>query len=211
MAAFAIQQDFDEKYVLTDLAFAQSLIDVNNQLSSYEIKLADISQTDQTKAEIQAILGEGFKVMSKYEQDAGFLRIMNIEKWISYAIGILTFLLVAFNIVGALWMIVLEKKNDIGVFKAMGASDRQLSNIFIYEGLLLSVVGAAIGVLIALGIYYAQVHYTIVATPNGFAYPISLKFTDFILILITVIGVSMLAAIPAANKARNIGELVKAD
>jgi len=190
MAAFAIQQDFDEKYVLTD---------------------EDIDQSDQTKAAIQAILGDGFKVMSKYEQDASFLRIMNIEKWISYAIGILTFLLVAFNIVGALWMIVLEKKNDIGVFKAMGASDKQLSNIFIYEGLLLSIVGAAIGVVLALGIYYAQIKYTIIATPNGFAYPISLKLTDFVLILITVIGVSMLASIPAASKARNIGELVKAD
>lgn len=211
MAAFAIQQDFDEKYVLTDIAFAQSLIDVGNQLSSYEIKLVDVEQTDETKAAIAAILGDGYKVMTKYEQNASFLRIMNIEKWISYAIGILTFLLVAFNIVGALWMIVLEKKNDIGVFKAMGATDRQLSNIFIYEGLLLSIIGAAIGVILALGIYFAQVKYTIVATPNGFAYPISLKLTDFMLILITVIGVSMLASIPAARKARNIGELVKAD
>ena len=159
IAAFSIQQDFDEKYVLTDLEFAQNLIDVKGQLSSYELKLVDVSHTDETKAQIAAILGEDFKVMSKYEQDAGFLRIMNIEKWISYAIGILTFLLVAFNIVGALWMIVLEKKNDIGVFKSMGATDRQLSNIFIYEGLLLCLVGSSIGILLALGIYYVQVHY----------------------------------------------------
>ena len=211
IAAFSIQQDFDEKYVLTDLEFAQNLIDVKGQLSSYELKLVDVSHTDETKAQIAAILGEDFKVMSKYEQDAGFLRIMNIEKWISYAIGILTFLLVAFNIVGALWMIVLEKKNDIGVFKSMGATDRQLSNIFIYEGLLLCLVGSSIGILLALGIYYVQVHYVIVATPNGFAYPISLKLADFILILATVIGVSMLASIPAAQKAKHIGAVVKAD
>jgi len=211
IAAFSIQQDFDEKYVLTDLEFGQNLIDVKGQLSSYELKLSDVSRTDETKAQISKILGTDFKVMSKYEQDAGFLRIMNIEKWISYAIGILTFLLVAFNIVGALWMIVLEKKNDIGVFKSMGATDRQLSNIFIYEGLLLCLVGSAIGVVLALVIYYVQVNYVIVATPNGFAYPISLKITDFILILITVIGVSMLASIPAAQKAKHIGAVIKAD
>ncbi len=211
IAAFSIQQDFDEKYVLTDLKFAQNLIDVKGQLSSYELRLIDISKTDETKAAIANILGADFRIMSKYEQDAGFLRIMNIEKWISYAIGILTFLLVAFNIVGALWMIVLEKKTDIGVFRSMGATDRQLSNIFIYEGLLLCLAGSVIGVLLALGIYWVQVNYVIVATPNGFAYPISLRLMDFILILATVIGVSMLASIPAAIKAKNIGAVVKTD
>lgn len=211
MAVFSIQQDFDDQYVLSDLAFAQKLLDLEGQIGAYEIKLKDVGAADETKMKIQALLGDDFKIMTKYEQDAGFLRIMNIEKWISYAILILTFLLVAFNIVGALWMVVLEKKNDMAVFKAMGATDRQVGNIFLYEGLMLCGVGLVIGIVISLIVYYLQINYAIIATPNNFAYPISLRMIDFVLIFFTVVGISLLASIPAAVKARTLMGVVRSE
>lgn len=209
MAIFSIQQDFDDQYVLSDLAFAQRLLGLEGQLGAYEIKLKNGADADATKVAIKELFGEEFRVMTKYEQDAGFLRIMNIEKWVSYAILILTFLLVAFNIVGALWMIVLEKKNDMATFKAMGANDRQVSNIFLYEGLMLCAVGLVIGIVISLAVYFLQDRYGIIATPNGFSYPISLKLVDFILIIITVVAISLLASIPAAVKARTMMGIVR--
>ncbi|MBT8218569.1 MAG: FtsX-like permease family protein, partial [Bacteroidia bacterium] len=204
IAAFSIQQDFDSKYVISDLGFAQNLIDVSNKISSYEIRLNDNTLVEKTKARIQDILGTEFKILSKYEQDASFLRIMNIEKWVGYALLLLTFLLVAFNIVGALWMIVLEKRSDITVFKALGATEQQLGRIFIHEGFLLCLSGIIIGVIISLIVYFLQIRYALIATPNGFAYPISFKFVDFVFILLAVIGISLLAAVPAARKAKSI-------
>lgn len=209
IAAFSIQQDFDNRYVLSDLGFAQGLIDEKGKLSSYEIRLVDNSAVDETKSAVQEILGPEYKVLSKYEQDASFLRIMNIEKWVGYALLLLTFLLVAFNIVGALWMIVLEKQSDITVFKALGATDKQLSRIFLNEGFLLCISGIVIGVAISVLVYYLQVEFEIIATPNGFAYPISFRFMDFVFILLAVIGISLLASLPAARKAKSIAAIIR--
>jgi len=135
------------------------------------------------------------------------MKLMLLEKWMSFAIVSLMLLLVAFNLIGALWMIVLEKKKDIAILKSMGALDQTIQNIFLNEGLLLSGIGVVSGIVIALSIYFIQKNYGIVPIPGAFiidSYPISIRLFDFMIVSITVLAIGLLASIPPSLRAKRI-------
>jgi lipoprotein-releasing system permease protein len=210
---FVIQQDFDNQYVLTNLEFVQELLRKGNVVSAIELRLAEGEMNNRTLEEIQAIVGEEFVVRDRYQQDEAFFKLMNIEKWMSYAILSLTLLLVAFNIVGALWMIVLEKREDIAILKAMGLSDQKVRSIFLQVGLLLCGIGMVVGFVLAVSLYliHTNLEYGLISIPQGFlvtAYPISLRGMDFVVIGLTVLLISFLASLPAANKARKVPPII---
>jgi len=210
-ATFNIQADYDNQYVISSLAFARKLLKYKNEVSFLEIKLAPNADEANVKNAIQSIIGEGYAVKNRYEQDENFNKIMNMEKWMSYAILCLTLFLVAFNMIGALWMIVLDKKKDISILKAMGASNRTVRNIFLNEGLLLSLLGMGIGFAIAIILYILQKTFKIIPSP-GFivdAYPITMRFSDFIVVMITVMMVGLIASIAPALKAGSIPAVVR--
>ena len=142
---FSVQAEFDQQYIFSSLELARDLMNYDTELSSLEISLNPNESAGQIIPQIQAILGEEFLVEDRYQQDAEFLKLMNIEKWLGFAIVGLTLILVAFNLIGSLWMIVMEKKKDIAILKSMGATDNTVRNIFLYEGFLLSVLGLIIG------------------------------------------------------------------
>ena len=132
---------------------------------------------------------------------------MNIEKWMSYAIVCLTLLLVSFNMIGALWMIVLDKRQDIAILKALGLHNKSISFIFINSGMLLSTLGLFMGFIIAIVLYILQKTVGIVTIPEGFVvdtYPISLRLQDFLVVGLTVLLIGFLASIPSARKAATI-------
>jgi lipoprotein-releasing system permease protein len=113
----------------------------------------------------------------------------------------------AFNTVGALWMIVLDKKRDISTLKSMGATDATVHRIFLLEGLLLSILGMGIGLVLALVLYFAQKTWGIVTIPEGFlvqSYPISMRATDFLPVTLTVLGIGLLAALLPARRAAQV-------
>jgi len=208
---FSIHQDVNNQYILSSLQFAQSLL-ASSKVSSYEIKVKDQSGLDETVTAIQAIMGESYTVKNRFRQDEAFLKIMNVEKWISFAIVSLTLLLVAFNLIGALWMVVLEKKKDIAILKSMGAQDKVIRNIFLWEGILLCIIGMVTGFLIAIVLYIAQTTVGIVPIPEGFivdTYPISMRFSDFLAVGITVLFIGLLASIPPALRAQRVPEMVR--
>ncbi len=208
---FSIQPEFDQKYVLSSLEFAQSLMNYETEISFLEIKLNPEIGSAETVAAIQGILGPEFSVKDRYQQDEGFNKVMNVEKWITYAITSLTLMLVAFNMIGALWMVVMDKKKDISILKAMGASNRLVRNIFLNEGILLSFVGMGAGFALALFLYFLQKQFSIVPSP-GFivdAYPIEMKFSDFVVVAITVFIVGLIASIPPSLKAASIPAIVR--
>ena len=210
-ATFNIQADYDNQYVISSLAFARKLLKYKNEVSYLEIKLTPDADESDVKNAIQSVIGEGFSIKNRYEQDENFNKIMNMEKWMSYAILCLTLFLVAFNMIGALWMIVLDKKKDISILKAMGASDKTVRNIFLNEGLLLSLLGMGIGFAIAIILYILQKTFKIIPSP-GFivdAYPITMRFSDFIVVMITVLVVGLIASIAPALKAGSIPAVVR--
>lgn len=206
---FVIQQDFDNQYIITNLDFVRNILDAPDEVSALEVQLKKGANVETAVQQIQQLYGTDFTIKDRYQQDEGFLKLMNVEKWMSYAILSLTLLLVAFNMVGALWMIVLEKKKDISILRSMGATDKMVRNIFLNEGLLMCLLGLIVGFIVAIGVY--QYHITaeggIVPLPAGFAsdrYPVALKLKDFLVVGFTVIIIGVLASLPAAFRAMRV-------
>lgn len=207
VGTFIIQQEFDNQYVLTSIDFARDLLGYKNQVSALEIKLAPGSDEQSVLKALRKKLGAEYVVKNRFEQEEAFLKLMKMEKWLSFAIVSLMMLMVAFNMIGALWMVVLEKKKDIAIMKSMGALDNTIRNIFLSEGILLCVLGLAIGSVLAILIYILQKTQGIVAIPGDFvvdAYPISMRFFDFIVVAITVLIIGLLASIPPALRAKKV-------
>lgn len=205
--AFSIQQDFDNQYVLTNLGFMRDLLEVPpGTVSALEIRCASDANPASVKQAVSVVLGDGYILRDRYEQNEAFFKVMRLEKWMGFAITTLMLLLMAFNMVGALWMIVLDKQKDISILKSMGADDPTIRRIFLGEGLLLTALGMGIGMALAVGLYFAQKTWGIVTIPQGFlveSYPISMRAGDFIPVTATVLGIGLLASLaPAARAVR---------
>jgi len=210
---FVIQQEFDNEYVIAPISFARELLEADPQeVSALEIRLSEGIDSRSMVPELQALLGDAFEVEHRYEQEAAFLKLMQIEKWLSYAIASLMLLLVAFNMIGALWMVVLEKQKDIAILKSMGARNTTIRNIFLAEGLLLSLLGLIIGIMLAIGLYTAQKTVGIVMVPGNFvveAYPISMRAVDFVVVALTVVLIGWLASLLPAMRAVRVPAIVR--
>lgn len=212
VGTFVNQQEFNNKYVITSIDFARQLLDAPNEVSALELKLKAGSNQNRVIENIRKTLGEDYIIKNRYEQEEAFLRIMNIEKWLSFAIAGLMLFLVAFNMVGALWMIVLEKQKDIAILKSMGALDKMVRNIFLNEGVLLCLLGISIGFVLALVTYLAQKTFGLVGIPGNFiveAYPISIRWIDFFVVALTVLFIGLLASIPPAIRAMRVSALIR--
>jgi lipoprotein-releasing system permease protein len=208
VGTFAIQQEYDNDYVLTNLAFVRELLESDsNIVSALEIKCRAGADVAQVKTRIRSLLGEGFVMKDRYEQNEAFFKVMQLEKWMGFAITSLMLLLMAFNTVGALWMIVLDKQRDISTLKSMGATDRTVRWIFLLEGFLLTLLGMGMGILLALALYFAQKYWGIVTIPDGFlveSYPISMRASDFLPVTLTVLGIGFLASLLPAKRAAQV-------
>ena len=210
---FNIQNDFDSKYIITSLDFTRGLLGYKNEeISALELKLTANADKNDTQSAIKKLLGEDFNVKDRYQQDEAFLKLMNMEKWLYYALFSFMIIIIAFNMIGALWMIVLEKKKDIAILKSMGARDLTIRNIFLNQGLLLSVIGITTGFILAIIVYTLQKTVGIVTIPDGFvvsAYPIELRLSDFIWVGVTVAIIGTIASLPPALKAMQIPAMIR--
>ncbi|HMG14376.1 MAG TPA: FtsX-like permease family protein, partial [Saprospiraceae bacterium] len=203
---FSIQQEVDYEYVIASLDFVQDFLNKKEEASSIEIRLNNYQFSQkETIRKIKDITGNTFVVKNRYQQEESFLKLMNIEKWISFAILSLTLLLVAFNMTGALWMMVIEKKPDIAILKSIGMNDSSVKNIFMLLGLVLSGFGFLLGLIIAVILYTLQKEIGLVSVPEGFAvssYPINMEMLDIIAILFVVMTIGWLAAYMPARRAK---------
>lgn len=193
---FSVKQArYDRDYVLTSIAFARNLFGQQGMLSQLEIRLKPGSDLDAVKAEMQKIAGSKYRVLDRMEQQADTFKIMKIEKFIAYIF--LTFILAVacFNIIGSLSMLIIDKKNDVVTLRNMGASDKQVVRIFLFEGRMISAIGAILGILVGLLLCWLQQVYGLVSlgrSSGSFivdAYPVSVHPEDIIIIFITVLAV----------------------
>ncbi len=203
---FMVQQEFDNKYAFTNLSFLQYMLNLQpQQYSSVEVALAPKAKADKIRASLQAILGAAFMVQTRYQQNQNLFSVMQVEKWVIYGILSLILLIAAFNMIGALTMLVLEKQKDIAVLKAMGASNGLVQNIFLSEGFLLAAVGSGAGMLLAFLICYLQIKFKLIPLEGGTFiidyYPVKMVVTDFLLVAATVFVVSLIAAWVPSRKA----------
>ena len=193
------QSKYDKNYIIAPIAFARNLFGQQGRLSSLEFRLKDGSDLDAVKKEMQEIGGTKYKVMDRFEQQADTFKIMQIEKYIAYIF--LTFILIVacFNIIGSLSMLIIDKKEDVVTLRNLGANDRQISQIFLFEGRLISAFGAIIGIGLGLLLCWLQQQYGLVSLGSSSgsfvinAYPVSVHYDDVALIFLTVIVVGWVA------------------
>jgi lipoprotein-releasing system permease protein len=193
------QAKYDKSYIITSLGFARRIFEQQGCLSSLELRLKPGSNFERVKAYIQKLCGEQFYVRDRFEQQDDTFKIMKIEKLIAYIF--LTFILIVacFNIIGSLSMLIIDKKDDVVTLRNLGATDRQITRIFLFEGRMISAIGAVVGILIGLLLCWLQQRYGLVALGSSSgsfvvnAYPVSVHPEDIVLIFITVLLVGFLA------------------
>lgn len=210
---FSTQQEVDERLVLAPLEWLADLTEYDNLVTDVEVFINDKSlkandkrQLNRIKKEIKDILGDDYKVYDQYEQQETLYKMMKAEKLAVYLI--LTFILImaTFNVIGTLSMLIIDKNKDITLLKAMGGDSTLIKKIFINEGLLISVVGGILGLLLGIAAVLVQQYFGIIRLGNGDgnyiieAYPVALQFTDIVLAFITITIIGCFAAFFTANK-----------
>jgi lipoprotein-releasing system permease protein len=207
-ASFQIQQEFDNKYGITNIDFVKKGLQLGpDDYSAVEIALKDEDQTKAVKAALQNTLGKNYKVQDRYEQNQSLYAIMNLERWVIYGVLCLILVIAAFNMIGALTMLVLEKQKDINVLHALGSKRSFIRRIFLSEGLLLALIGGISGMILAFIIAWLQINYHLIPLQGGSFlidyFPVKLRLVDFLLVGATVLVIALLASIiPAAKAAR---------
>lgn len=197
---FSIKQGkYDKRYIITAIQFTRNLFDRDGELTSLELRLKPGSNFEHVKAKIQEMAGTRFVVRDRYEQQEDTFRIMKVEKLMAYIF--LTFILViaCFNIIGSLSMLMIDKRNDVVTLRNLGASDRQIIRIFLFEGRMISAIGAVIGIAIGLLLCLLQQQFGLIglgSTEGSFvvdAYPVSVHPWDIVVVFFTVLAVGFIS------------------
>lgn len=211
--AFTIQQDFDSRYALTNIDFVKKQMDFAvDEYSAAEIKLSAGAKPEEVSAALAKLLGSRYTVQTKYEQNMSLYTTMKMEKWAIFAILTLIFIIAAFNMVGALTMLVLEKQKDINVLQSMGANRTMIQKIFLSEGILLGMIGLGIGILLAVIICLLQIKFKLIKLQGGSFlidyFPVKLIPADFLLVALSAFVIALLASwFPSYKAARQAFEL----
>jgi lipoprotein-releasing system permease protein len=195
---FRIEQEFDSKYVLIPLDFARDLLEYDAEISSIEIKTENSADPDDIKSAVKEIFGSDFNVRDRLEQQSVFYKVMRSERLAIFIILTLILLIASFNIIGSLTMLIIEKERDIEILKSLGADNSLIRRIFIFEGWLISIIGAATGLLLGFIICWLQMRFGFIQLSGDTlimkAYPVVLKLRDFITVPATVLLIGYWAA-----------------
>lgn len=197
---FSVKQTkYDKSYIVTSIGFARNLFGQQGMVSALELRLKPGTDFDAAKEKIRQMAGGKYTVKDRFEQQEDTFRIMKIEKLIAYIF--LTFILAVacFNIIGSLSMLIIDKKADVATLRNLGASDKQIVRIFLFEGRMISAIGAVLGIAVGLLLCWLQQTYGLVGlgrSSGSFiidAYPVSVHPEDVALIFVTVLAVGFIA------------------
>ena len=193
------QAKYDKGTIITSIGFARRIFDQQGMLSSLELRLKAGSDFDAVKKEMKRLAGESFRVKDRFEQQEDTFRIMEIEKLIAYIFLTFILMVACFNIIGSLSMLIIDKKDDVVTLRNLGATDRQIIQVFLFEGRMISAIGAVVGIVIGLLLCWLQQQFGLVAlgsTTGAFvvdAYPVSVHPMDVVIVFLTVLAVGFLA------------------
>ena len=198
-SVFSTEQEQDEKLVLVPFNWLSELLEYENKASNVELFTAPNADINKVKKSVSAIVGEDFNVKNQQEQQETLYRIMRSEKWAVYVILTFILILATFNVVGSLSMLMIDKRKDTEILKSMGADNRLIQKIFMNEGLLISVAGGIIGLLLGIILVLLQQQFGFVKFGTGGnyvvdAYPVLLKLKDVLLIFATILVVGCTSA-----------------
>ena len=193
------QAKYDKNHIITSIAFARNLFGQQGMISSLEMRLKPGSDFDAVKSKMQKIAGDKYHVCDRFEQQEDTFKIMKIEKLMAYIFLTFILMVACFNIIGSISMLIIDKKNDVVTLRNLGASDKQIVRVFLFEGRMISAIGAVVGILIGLLLCWLQQEYGLVGlgrSSGSFvvdSYPVSVHPEDIVLVFITVIAVGWIA------------------
>ncbi len=203
---FAIEKEFDSKYIIVPLDFARNLLEYTNEVTAVEINVKPTANQDDIQEEIQSAMGPDFEVKNRFQQNELFYKIMNTEKWAIFFI--LTFILIvaSFNIIGSLTMLIIDKKNDIFILRSLGANLTFIRKIFLLEGWSISIAGSVLGLFLGSILCWLQQQFGLIKLKGSSsfvinAYPVHMEMLDIVYVFLTV---SLIGFIAAWYPVRNI-------
>jgi len=196
---FSVQQEVDQKYMIVPLRFIRHLLDYDKQLTALEIKIDKTADSESVQKKLHLLLGDKYTVKNKYQQEELLFKIMKSEKLAVFMILSFILLIATFNVIGSLSMLIIDKRKDIAVLKSLGASNHSVRNIFFTEGMMISLFGALLGLLIGGIVCWLQQTFGIIKINSGStfvmeAYPVKIIFTDFVYVLLIVGFIGFIAA-----------------
>ena len=194
------QEVYDNSYIIVSLELARTLFDYTTEAGAWELKLKNATNIPAVQKKIQSLLGEEFRVENRYEQQKEAFRMISIEKWVTFLMLCFILLIAAFNIIGSLSMLIVDKQKDIETLRKLGAGNRLISRIFLFEGWMISAIGAVAGTLLGSLLCLGQQYFGwIKLGGSGMfaveAYPVQVIPSDLVLILIAVLIIGFLAVI----------------
>ncbi|WP_462254115.1 ABC transporter permease [Ekhidna sp.] len=204
---FAIEKYYDDNYIFVPVEWARDLLSYDNRLTSFEVYLAEDAGASEIKKEIQASLGDAFKVQLGEELHSDLYKVLKIEKLFVFLIMVSIIGIASINIFFSLTMLVIEKKKDISILFAQGATPKLIRKIFLYEGCIVAFTGASIGLVLGVGLTLLQEHFGIVGMGVDSSivnsYPVEIVTSDVLFTVIAIIVITLLASIKPAIKAGN--------
>jgi lipoprotein-releasing system permease protein len=197
---FSIQQDYDARYIIAPIRFVRKVLDYTDETSAIEITLNKNVKIKEVKSKLESLLSKNFTIKTRFEQQEILYKIMVTEKLAIFLILSFILLIAAFNIMGSLTMLTIDKKKDIVVMRSLGASDALIKRIFLYEGMLISLFGGIFGMLTGAFVCFLQQTYGIVKINSGEGtfvvnnYPVNMQLSDFGIVLGIVLCIGFLAS-----------------
>ena len=195
---YQVEQEYDSKYVFIPIDFARELLQFDSEVTSLEIKFKDESRESSIQKDVTRIFGNGFIVRNKYQQQEIFYKVMKSERLAIFFILTLILIIASFSIIGSLTMLIIEKERDIEILRSLGADNNLIRKIFIFEGWLISIIGALAGIVLGFAICWIQMTFGIVRLQSDSlimdAYPVVMKVKDFIIVPVTVLLIGYWAA-----------------
>lgn len=194
------QKKYDQEYLLCDLSFAQRMFEKEGQISALELKLCPEAKVKTVKRRLEKLAGEQFRVADQYEQQEDVFRIMKTEKYMAFIFLVFILLAACFNIVGSLSMLIIDKQNDVRTLRDLGANDRTIEKVFLFEGRMITLFGALVGIVVGLFLCWLQQTYGLIKLGDKSgtfivdAYPVSVHATDLIVVFVTVLAISWLTS-----------------
>jgi lipoprotein-releasing system permease protein len=195
---YEIEKEYDSKYVYVPIEFARTVTEMDEGVTSVEIRFSDGAESESVQKSIKAIFGDGYRVQNRYEQQEIFYKVMKSERLAIFFILTLILVIASFNIIGSLTMLIIEKERDVKILRSLGADNDLIRRIFIFEGWLISIIGAAIGLILGFLICWAQQTFGLIRLDSSSlimdAYPVVMKLKDFLVVPATVLLIGFWAA-----------------
>ncbi|MBE0650564.1 MAG: ABC transporter permease [Bacteroidales bacterium] len=197
---FSVQQDFDQKYVLIPLRLARQLMNYKDEVTSVEVYVKNHNPSEELKQKVEQIVGKNFSVKNRFQQNETLYKIMKSEKMAVFLILVFILILASFNMIGSISLLIVEKVKDIAVLKSMGADKKSVRQIFLRQGILISLISAIFGLMTGFVVLWLQQRYGFVKLGDGTgdyiinAYPVKMELLDFIYVFFTVQIIGFLAS-----------------